>query len=213
MKVIGTFGQKGGPGKSTMAMAVAAAAAESGAKTLVVDTDPGQGTVSLWSDIAGTNLPFDVVREDNTTLLKALRTQTVYDLVVLDTPGHLVEVDMHLACAQVCDFGIVVAEPAGASLQPTATLIERVMKPSGIPYKVLINRVPTTADGPPDEQWYRRQMHNHGFPVFTTSMKTYAPHRRGMATGQVVTQMGFTARKAKADTYALAEELRKEGAL
>ena len=213
MKVIGTFGQKGGPGKSTMAMAIAAAAAEAGAKTLVVDTDPDQGTVSMWSDIAGTNLPFDVVRENNTALLKALHTQTVYDYVVLDTPGHLAEIDMHLAVAAVCDFGIVVAEPAGASLQPTVTLIERVMKPSGVPYKVLLNRVPTSSDGPPDEQWYRRQMANHGIPVFKTSMKTYASHRRGMATGQVITQMGFTARKAKADVHALTEELRQEGAL
>ncbi len=49
---IGVHNQKGGAGKTTIAMAIAAASALSGKTTLLVDADP-QGTVSAWQEARG----------------------------------------------------------------------------------------------------------------------------------------------------------------
>lgn len=48
MLVVGVHSQKGGPGKSTIALLLASAAAREGVATLLIDADP-QGTVTAWS--------------------------------------------------------------------------------------------------------------------------------------------------------------------
>ena len=50
--IIALTGQKGGIGKSTTAVCLAAAAMQRGLRVLLVDADP-QGTVRTWGDVAG----------------------------------------------------------------------------------------------------------------------------------------------------------------
>ena len=49
MKIVAIISQKGGAGKTTLAVHLAAAAAKAGYRTAVIDLDP-QGTAASWSD-------------------------------------------------------------------------------------------------------------------------------------------------------------------
>jgi len=92
MGVIITFlGQKGGPGKSTLAVGTAAEFTRRGYKTLLVDCDD-QGTSLTWGDVAseaeGFEPPIVMGMQDN--IVKQLRQAAdPYDVCVVDTPGVL----------------------------------------------------------------------------------------------------------------------------
>ncbi|MFD0705617.1 ParA family protein [Alloscardovia venturai] len=76
---------KGGVGKTTSALYLAAAARMRGLKASVWDADP-QASASLWADKAtelGEPLPFDVIPANRSTLTKPTE---VDELVFVDTP-------------------------------------------------------------------------------------------------------------------------------
>ena len=77
---------KGGVGKTTTAMFLAAAAVRRGMRARVIDADP-QGSASSWADRAaygGTPLPFDV-SPATAASLRAI-TSEPDELVLIDTP-------------------------------------------------------------------------------------------------------------------------------
>jgi chromosome partitioning protein len=87
MHVVALVTQKGGTGKSSLAVALAVAAQERGLKVALVDTDP-QGTATEWSKRRQTEAPEVLPLEWSalSTRLKALE-RAGHDLVLIDTPG------------------------------------------------------------------------------------------------------------------------------
>jgi chromosome partitioning protein len=85
-RVIAVVNQKGGAGKSTLAMLLAASLADDGKRVLVADADP-QNTSMRWAT-AGEGFPADVEdvsAEDK--LHKHLKKRLEeYDYIVIDTP-------------------------------------------------------------------------------------------------------------------------------
>jgi chromosome partitioning protein len=84
--VVSVVGQKGGIGKTTTAMSLAAVACEA-AQVLVVDADP-QGSAVWWARQAGRRLPFEVVAQVDPAHLQRLR-MVDREVVIVDTPGSL----------------------------------------------------------------------------------------------------------------------------
>jgi chromosome partitioning protein len=86
-RVIAVVNQKGGAGKSTLAMLLAASLADDGKRVLVADADP-QNTSMRWAS-AGEGFPADVedVSSEEGKLHKHLRKRLdKYDYIVIDTP-------------------------------------------------------------------------------------------------------------------------------
>ena len=69
--IIGVLSQKGGVGKTTVALNLAAAIATSGSRVLVVDADP-QGSALAWSSAREAEPLFPVVGMAKPTLHREL---------------------------------------------------------------------------------------------------------------------------------------------
>ncbi|MBH0113072.1 ParA family protein [Novosphingobium sp. YJ-S2-02] len=88
MPTIAIVSQKGGSGKTTLALHLATCAAYEGKSSCVIDTDP-QATAAAWGDWRGEFLPEVVTCPPvrlSSTIDRARRAGT--QMVVIDTPPH-----------------------------------------------------------------------------------------------------------------------------
>ena len=123
VRTIAVVSQKGGAGKTTLAIHLAAAATAAGYVSVVVDTDP-QATASTWRGWRGDIDP-DVIDCAAHALL-ARKLQQVADLgadlAVIDTPPHA-DIMAREAC-KAADLVLVPCRPRAFDLDAVKTTIE-----------------------------------------------------------------------------------------
>src|SRR4051812_43330321 len=137
MKIVAVAGQKGGVGKTTTAMSLAAVTAETN-RVLLVDVDP-QRAATWWAGRAGGRLPFDFTTDTDPAHLARLRDISKYDVVFVDTPGTLEGHDVLNAVLTASDFLILPTEPAALAVMPLQRSVREMVDPHGVPYRVLLN--------------------------------------------------------------------------
>src|SRR5437016_3475031 len=110
MLTIGLISQKGGVGKTTIAIHLATAFQSSGRETLVVDLDP-QASAAEWKDARESERPY-VIAVPSSRLKKTLDTarENEADVVVLDTAPH--SEGTALEAARVSDLILVPCQPS-----------------------------------------------------------------------------------------------------
>jgi chromosome partitioning protein len=128
--VVAFVTQKGGSGKTTLALSCAVAAEEAGRRVLLIDLDP-QGTAEAWYQERDADTP-KLVKIDAPELNEALATarKSAFDLVLIDTPGR--EEPSTAAAIWAADFCLVPCRPTPADMRatpPTIATIGRLDKP------------------------------------------------------------------------------------
>ena len=103
--IVAVPNQKGGVGKTTMALALAAVTADANGRALVVDVDPQSSS----ADMAGRMLDpgFDFSHEMDPGMLTRLRELRAYDMVFIDCPGSLEGGQILAAVLAVADFAVI----------------------------------------------------------------------------------------------------------
>lgn len=136
--VVAITNQKGGVGKTTLALALAAATADSGGRALVVDVDPQSSSAEQAERIDEPG--FDFVHELDPAMIGKLRQVQSYDAIYIDCPGSLEGFDVLAQVLANADFAVVPYENDPLSVRPTVRTA-RFCSERGVPYKVLVNNV------------------------------------------------------------------------
>lgn len=207
MRVIAVVNQKGGAGKSTTVMSLAAIAAEN-SRVLVVDIDPQQ-TATDWSGRAEDNgqpHAFEVVSESDPEILARVR-EADFDMVFVDTPGNIENVELLKAVMNHADFAIMPTEPAPAAMKPLMNTYRAAVAPYGVDYRVVVTRADSRA--PADVTDAQELLTNAGLKVAKSFVRAYKDHERAPGTGAVIGNYDRTrsAHKAESDYRTVALEL------
>jgi chromosome partitioning protein len=186
MQVVSVVEEKGGVGKTTTAMSLASICAEA-SRTLVIDVDP-QGSASWWAENAGDRLPFDFTAEADPGVLGTVRQAAAeqYDVVIVDTPGSLEGRQILSTVLTNSDYVIVPTEPAPLAVQPLIRTVRTVIVPTGVPYRVLVNKVDGRAIGMRDDAF--AMLDAQGIHRFKAATRQLSAHAQAPAQGIVVTQ-------------------------
>jgi chromosome partitioning protein len=139
MQTIAIISQKGGAGKTTVAIHLAVAAEQRGLKTAVFDLDP-QASAASWSDKRG--LPVPAVVSAQAARLPGLLKQAAEqhaDWVFIDSAPNADAAS--LAAAQAADLILIPCRPAAFDLNAIGTTLN-LASVAGKPAFVLLNAVP-----------------------------------------------------------------------
>jgi chromosome partitioning protein len=122
MKTIAVVSQKGGAGKTTIAVNLAGMAVCRGLQCAVIDLDP-QSSAKAWHDIRGQESPV-VISSQSSRLKEILEKadQNGADLVILDTAPH--SETAALASARLCDLILIPCRPSVLDLKAIVTSID-----------------------------------------------------------------------------------------
>ena len=110
--VISFVNQKGGVGKSTLSVNVAACLASMKRKVLLIDADK-QGTSSTWASLRE-ETPFQIVSMARENMARdAMKLATDFDFTIVDGPPQAETISR--SCIAASDLVVVPIEPGGAS--------------------------------------------------------------------------------------------------
>ncbi|WP_019517859.1 ParA family partition ATPase [Sphingomonas sp. Mn802worker] len=184
MPTIAIISQKGGAGKTTLALHLAAVAQEAGAVSLVIDTDP-QATASQWAAWRGDRAP-EVIDSPPPRLaakVEAARGQGA-EVIVIDTPPHADSAAR--AAVELADLVLIPCRPSAfdlSAIQTTAKLVQLLRKPAFVVF---------TAGSPNAPRVYEEAselVEGYGTPPCPVILPDRAAYRHASAQGATVTEI------------------------
>lgn len=139
MKTIAIISQKGGTGKTTLALNLAIAAESRGYSTAIIDLDP-QASAKGWHDNRKPDGPV-VISSQASQLSKILKTAETHDakLVIIDTAPH--SETAALASARAADFILIPCRPGIFDLRAITTSAD-LAKLAKTPAAAVLNATP-----------------------------------------------------------------------
>ena len=161
MFTISLVSQKGGAGKTTIAVGIAVAHELAGGCAVVIDLDP-QGSASVWSDLRDPDRPVAVAAHAPrlTRVLDAARDGGA-ELAVIDTAPHAS--DAALAAARESDLTLVPCRASVADLHAIKASLD-ICRVAEVRSRVVLNAVPV--QGP---------LADHAREAMTAHQATVAP--------------------------------------
>lgn len=142
MPTVAIVSQKGGSGKTTLALHLGAAAAYDDVRSCVIDTDP-QATAAAWGDWRGEFLPEIITSPPArlaTTIQKAARNGA--ELIVVDTPPQADAAARE--AVKAADLILIPTRPRAFDLHSLVTTADLVAS-ARAPVYVILNAVPARA--------------------------------------------------------------------
>ena len=184
MPTVAIISQKGGAGKPTLAIHLAAAAQDSGLVSLVIDTDP-QATASQWASWRHDEPP-EVIDSPPPRLAAKVEAACGQgaQFVVIDTPPHADSAAR--AAVELADLVLIPCRPSAfdlSAIQTTAKLVQLLRKPAFVVF---------TAGAPNAPRIYAEAgalVESYGIPACPLILPDRAAYRHASAEGRTVIEL------------------------
>lgn len=138
MKTIAIISQKGGAGKTTLALHLATASALAGRNTAIIDLDP-QASAANWSDRRQSEVPVVLSAHASRLVHEMKRVEEMEgDILIIDTAPH--SDSAALEAAKAADLVLVPCRPAILDLEAITNTLDLV-RTTGSRVAVVMNAV------------------------------------------------------------------------
>ena len=197
MKLLTITGYKGGTGKSTSAIHIAAYFAERGS-TILIDGDPNR-TALKWSE-RGQQLPFTVADERN-----AMRQLSGHDFAIIDTQARPDSDDLK-ELAKGCDLLILPTAPDVLGLEPMLETARDLGNAAN--FRALLTIVPPYPSK--EGETMQADLREAQVPVFDVMIRRTANYQKSALRGKIIRDLEDSrAKTAWMDYELLGQEIER----
>lgn len=182
MKVMAFLSQKGGAGKTTLAVHTAVAAHEAGIGVVLIDTDP-QRSATAWGEARQRDTPL-IATTDVSELQRVLDTARSEDiaLAIVDAAPHAAPAAANIARA--ADLIAIPCRPTAFDLAAAVGAV-RIVKAADVPAAFILSACPFRA---PEIAEAREALSGYGLPVAPVEITERRAFARAVASGKAVTE-------------------------
>ena len=208
--IISLLNQKGGVGKTTLAVNLAAAMSAAGSRVLLLDADP-QGSAMDWSAARQSEPLFSVVGLPRPTIHKEIaQLGRDYDHIVIDGPPRVTE--LARSAIMAADIVLIPVQPSPYDIWAAAEVVDliseaQVYKPALKAAFVVNRRITNTAIG----RDVGEALSAYAMPVLSAAVSQRVIFAEASASGRAVFEVDAEG-PASVEIRALLAELMELGA-
>lgn len=210
-KILVTVNQKGGCGKTTVAMQIGGTLGRTGCRVLIVDADP-QGTATRWAASATDDNPFPahvagLAAAGGKIHREIKKYLDSYDYILVDCPPA-VESAVPQSALLVADMALVPIIPSPADLWAatgTRGLIERAIEINPtLQARLVVNMLQSNTSMSKE---VLEVLEDFGIPLTEAKLHLRTAYRQAAVFGGTVHALGRDAAKAVREVETLAQEI------
>jgi chromosome partitioning protein len=182
MRSIAFFAQKGGSGKTTLAVHIAVAAGQAGERVVLIDTDP-QASANAWAQVRQQDRP-PVVKITPADLQRVLdaAAHDKMTLTIIDTAPHAAPGVATIAA--LADFLVIPCRPTAFDLAAIGSSVN-IIRAAKTPAAFVLNACPSRA---PEIEETQDALSAYGLPVAPVHIGDRRAYARAVASGRAVTE-------------------------